>query len=62
MFTPEKIRTHIARIEHERRESDTTTVEDDNELLSERPATATERARQFTSIKELLIAPELGAS
>ena len=61
MFTPQEIRTHIARVERKQHEKDADATEDD-ELISESPATAAERARQFATIKELLTAAELGAS
>ena len=61
MFTPQEIRTHIARVEREQHEKDVDATEDD-ELISESPATAAERARQFATIKELLTAAELGTS
>jgi hypothetical protein len=62
MFTPEEIRTHIARVEREQREKDSEDTEDDDELFRESPATVAERARQFATVKELLTAPELGTS
>lgn len=60
MFTPQEIRTHIARIERE--QSDKIDINEDDELISESPATVAERARQFATIKELLTAKELGTS
>ena len=63
MFTPEQIRTHIARIEREQREKDANAMEDgDDELFRESPPTAAVRARHFATIKELLTVPELGTS
>ena len=62
MFTREEIRTHIARVERERRERDANAAEDNDELFRESPAGVTEQARQFAIIKELLTAPELGTS
>jgi hypothetical protein len=67
MFTPQEIRTHLARIERERREYDAGIEEDDaleeeDELIRESPAAAAERARQFATIKGLLTAAELGTS
>lgn len=67
MFTPQEVRTHLARIERERREYDAAIEEDDeleeaDELIRESPAAAAERARQFATIKELLTAAELGTS
>jgi hypothetical protein len=61
MFTPQEIRTHIARVEREQHENGVDAMEDD-ELISESPATAAERARQFATIKELLTVTELGTS
>jgi hypothetical protein len=61
MFTPQEIRTHIARVEREQHENGVDATEDD-ELISESPATAAERARQFATIKELLTVTELGTS
>jgi hypothetical protein len=61
MFTPQEIRAHIARVEREQHENDVDATEDD-EPISENPATAAERARQFATIKELLTAAELGTS
>ena len=59
MFTPDEISTHIARVELEQRAKDANAVEDDDdELFRENP----EQARQFSIIKELLTAPELGTS
>jgi hypothetical protein len=67
MFTPEEIRSHLARIERERLEYDAGFEEDDgldeqDELIRESPAAAAERARQFAMIKELLTVAELGTS
>ena len=61
MFTPEEMWAHIARVEREQRKKDTDATEDD-ELIPESQAAVAERARQFATIKELLIAPELGTS
>jgi hypothetical protein len=61
MFTPQEIRTHIARVEREQGTKDIDVTEDD-ELIAESPVAAAERARQFATIKELLTAPELGTS
>jgi len=60
MFTRQEIRTHIARVERKQHEKDIDATAD--ELISETPATAAERARQFANIKELLTATELGTS
>ena len=67
MFTPQEIRTHLARIERERRECSVDIEEDDaldkeDELIFESPAAAAEHARQFATIRELLTAAELGTS
>ena len=69
MFTPQEIRTHLARIEREQNEydADNDNEEDDeldeeDELIGESPAAAAERTRQFASIKELLTTAELGIS
>jgi hypothetical protein len=61
MFTPQEMRTHIARIEREQSEKASEVLEDD-ELHRERPIAATARAQQFATIKESLTATELGAS
>jgi hypothetical protein len=61
MFTPQEIRTHIARVEREQGRQDIDVTEDDD-LIAESPVAAAERARQFATIKELLTAPELGTS
>jgi hypothetical protein len=61
MFTPQEIRTHIARVEYEQRENDIDLTEED-EAIAESPAAAPERVRQFAAIKELLTAADLGTS
>jgi hypothetical protein len=61
MFTPQEIRTHIARVEREQGKQNIEVTEGD-ELIAESPVAAAERARQFATIKELLTAPELGTS
>ena len=61
MFTRQEMQTHIARIEREQSEQDIDITEDDD-LITENPVAAAERARQFAIIKELLTAPELGTS
>ena len=61
MFTPDQIRTHIARVENELSESDAANADDDD-VFAESPAAAAERARQFATIKELLTAAQLGTS
>ena len=69
LFTPQEIRTHLARIEREQAEraadndnEEGDEFDDDDELIRESPAAAAERARQFAIIKELLTAAELGTS
>ena len=60
MFIPLEIHTHITRLERER--SDIGADIEDDRLIREGSATATERTRQFATIKELLTAPVLGTS
>jgi hypothetical protein len=61
MFTPEEIRTHLARLE--RGESERAVeVSEEDELYPESPAAAAERVWQFTTIKEFLTASQLGTS
>ncbi len=67
LFTPQEMRTQLERIEREQREYDAGIEEDDelnddDELIPERPTAAAERARQFATIKELFTAAELGTS
>jgi len=64
LFTPEELQTHIARIEHERmaREALSAEIEEKDDPFRESPEAAAERARQFSTIKELLTAAELGTS
>lgn len=65
LFTPQEIRTHLARIEREQTEypaENDDEEDDDDELIRESPAAASERARQFAIVKELLTASELGTS
>lgn len=61
MFTPLEMKAHIERIERELRDKKIA-LEDDNDLIQEIPATIAKRAGQFATIKELLIATELGTS
>jgi hypothetical protein len=61
MFTPQEMRTHIARLEREQSEK-AIDVSDEDELSRESPVAAAERVRQFTTVKELLTAAELGTS
>jgi hypothetical protein len=61
MFTPEQIRTCVERIERDRTERDAA-VEDDGDAFLESPTTATMQSRQFQTIKELLIATQIGTS
>ena len=67
LFTPQEMRTHLARIEREQTEyaaenDDEDEFDNDDELIRESPAAAAERARQFAIVKELLTAAELGTS
>lgn len=67
MFTPQEMRTHLARTERKQREYHADIEEDDaldneDELIVESPAAAAERARRFAMIRELLTAAELGTS
>jgi hypothetical protein len=68
LFTPQEMRTHLARIEREQTEyaengdEEDDEFDDDEELIRESPAATAERARQFAIIKELLTAAELGTS
>ena len=64
LFTPEELQTHIARIEHERmvQEALSAEIEEEDDPFRESPEAAAERARQFSTIKELLSAAELGTS
>ena len=61
MFAPDQIRTHIARVENELSESAAANADDDD-VFAESPAALAESARQFATIKELLMATELGTS
>ena len=61
MFTPQEIRTHIARVAREIVKNNAAPVDDDD-LRQESPATIAKRADQFATIKELLTATELGTS
>ena len=61
LFTPQEIRTHIARLEREQSEN-AADVSEEDELFPESSIAAAERVRQFTTIKEFLTATELGTS
>jgi hypothetical protein len=61
MFTSEETRTHLARLEREQCERAVYVAEED-ELYPESPIAASERVRQFTTIKEFLTASDLGTS
>jgi hypothetical protein len=61
MFTREEMRTHIMRLEREQVEKAGEASEED-ELNHESPIAAAERVQQFTTVKELLTATELGTS
>ncbi|MGD9618229.1 MAG: hypothetical protein AB7H90_24150 [Alphaproteobacteria bacterium] len=64
LFKPEKLQTHIARIEHERAVQEALSAEtkEEDDPFRESPEAAAERDRQFSTIKELLTAAELGTS
>jgi hypothetical protein len=75
LFTPEEIRTHLARIGREQREyaavndneegdefDDDDELHDHDELIRESPEEIAQRARQFAAIKELLTTAEIGTS
>lgn len=61
MFTPQEMKTHIARIERELHDKNIP-LDDDDDLIHEGPATIAKQAEQFATIKELLTATELGTS
>jgi hypothetical protein len=61
MFTPEEIGAQLTRIERKPNQKDEDVVDEDDPL-GEDPASIAERARQFMTIKELLIATTLGTS
>jgi hypothetical protein len=61
MFASEEIRTHLARLEREQSER-AVDVSEEDELHPESPVAASERVRQFTTIKEFLTASQLGTS
>jgi len=58
MFTPDEMGAHLEQIERAQSEQDVDVLDP----LRESPATAAERIRQFTLIKELLTATTLGTS
>jgi hypothetical protein len=67
LFTVKEMRRHLNRIECEQRKYDAYIEErddfdDEDEVILERPAVATERAQQFATISELLTAAELGTA
>jgi len=68
LFTPQEIRTHLARIEREKREYDANNDNEevdefgDDEVIREAREVITQRVQQFAIIKELLTAAELGTS
>ena len=68
LFTPQEMRTHLARIERQQTEYAAENHDeeddefDDEELIRESPAAAAERARHLAIVKELLTAAELGTS
>ena len=59
MFTSEEIAAHLTRIERELNEKNQDILDEDDPFR-ENPAAVAERARQFTTIKELLTAAALG--
>ena len=61
MFTPQEIRTHLARIEQEQRDK-SIGIDEDVGLIPVSPVAAAARDQQFAIIKELLTATELGTS
>jgi hypothetical protein len=62
MSTAEEIRTDLARLEREQGERAVDVLEEEDELYPESRIAASERVRQFTTIKEVLTASELGTS
>ncbi len=69
LFTPQEIRSHIARIEREQIEhtadndnNEFDEFDDDDELICESPEAIAQHRRQFATMKKLLIAAELDAS
>ena len=64
LFTPEELQTHIARIEHERmmQEALSAQIDEEGDPFRDSSQATAERARQLTTIKELLTAAELGTS
>lgn len=64
LFTPEELKIHLARIEPERMVGETLTAEigEEDEPFREAPEAEAERAQQFSIIKELLTAAQIGTS
>lgn len=67
LFAPEELRAELERLEHESGETDleSRTRDDepkDDEVLHEPTAAAIERAARFDTIKQLLLATQLGIS
>jgi hypothetical protein len=64
LFTPEELQTHIARIEHDRmvQKALLAKIDQKDDPFGDSPQSAAERARRFSTIKELLTAAELGTS
>jgi hypothetical protein len=63
MFSPDDLRTNVARLERElREETCEETCEEESELFPESPAVMAERVKRFMTIQELLIAEKLGTS
>ncbi len=61
MFTLEEIGAQLTRLEREQNQEEEDVLDEDDPL-GEDPASIAERARQFMTIKELLIATTLGTS
>ena len=61
MFAPEQIRTPLDRIEHQWKQQEAETAEDDDPF-ADSPATAAAKPRRFDTIKELLTMTRLGTS
>jgi hypothetical protein len=61
LFTPEEMRTEIARIEREMHESNTAVAGEDD-LIQEDPVAVARQVERFATIKDLLTARELGIS
>jgi hypothetical protein len=62
LFTLDEIETQLARIENEQEEDDSNVALKEDDPLRESPTAATERARRFDLVKELLTANVIGTS